>query len=81
MRRTDRAFQEHGLQTFHKEPRPHVSLMWALGSSSQRLVALSQQVQDGMVPTLQGCVWETDVTKIECRIGQRVHALWEAAGI
>ncbi|CAL8470436.1 g9978 [Coccomyxa elongata] len=82
VRRTDRAFLEHGLQTFHKEPRPHVSLMWALGgSSSQGLVTLIQQVQDGMGPTLQGCVWETDVTKIECRIGQRVHALWEAAGI
>ncbi|BDA44476.1 U6 snRNA phosphodiesterase [Coccomyxa sp. Obi] len=80
VRRTDKAFLEHGLQTFHKEPRPHVSLMWALGSSRQRLATLSQQVQDSLGPTLQGCVWEVGVTKIECRIGQRVHAVWEAAG-
>lgn len=78
VRRTDKAFLEHGLQTFHKDPRPHVSLMWLSGSSSQQLLALSQQVQDSMRPILQRCAWEVDVTKIECRIGQRVHAVWEA---
>ncbi len=78
MRRTDKAFLEHGLQTFHSEPRPHVSLMWAMGSSSQRLVMLIQHLQDSVGPVLQGHAWEVDVTKIECRIGQRVHAVWEA---
>ena len=80
IRRTDRAFAEHGLQLFHNDPRPHVSLMWALGSMSQRLVALSQEVQAGLSAALQEHPWECDVAKIECRVGQRVYAVWEAAG-
>lgn len=37
IRRVDRAFAAHGLARFHAEPRPHVSLLWALGSISEDL--------------------------------------------
>lgn len=80
VRRTNRAFAEHGLQQFHKDPRPHVSLMWALGSMSQRLVTLSQEVQTGLGAALQEHPWECNVSKIECRVGQRIYAVWEATG-
>lgn len=70
----------HGLQLFHREPRPHVSLLWALGSISERLQAVVDKVHArgcGHGAALHGQDREMAVTSIACRIGERVHVVWE----
>jgi hypothetical protein len=71
IRRVDRAFAAHGLQQFHREPRPHVSLLWALGSQSGQLRAAAADM------ACDTPAWEMTVRSIECRIGERVHSVWE----
>ena len=76
----DRAFSQHGLQLFHREPRPHVSLLWGLGSMAERLQAAINKVHVrgcGQGAALQGQDWDMAVTRMECRTGERVHVVWE----
>ena len=80
IRRVDRAFSLHSLQLFHREPRPHVSLLWALGSMPERLQAAIDRVHArgcGHGAALQGQAWDMAVTRVECRTGERVHMVWE----
>ena len=74
IRRVDRVFLAHGLAQFHREPRPHVSLLWALGSQAAQLQAA---LQAGQAEQLHAPAWEVIVRRVECRIGERVYAVWE----
>jgi len=54
-----------------------VSLLWGLGSLSERLESLSQEVQAGAAA--QGRAWACDVANIKCRVGRREYVVWKAA--
>lgn len=41
----DRSFSVLGLRTFHKDPRPHMSIAWMLGDQRSHLVQVIEQLQ------------------------------------
>ncbi|KAL2620469.1 hypothetical protein R1flu_000674 [Riccia fluitans] len=71
---TDDVFKLHNLPTFYENPRPHISLGWALGDISSSLKVLADELNCQNQKTL---LWSSQVKKVECKAGQRVYIVWE----
>ncbi|CAM6101406.1 unnamed protein product [Calypogeia fissa] len=77
----DDVFRLHNLPTFYKDPRPHISLAWALGevsSSVQRVANELNKVNASLnsVGGKKGVLWLSQVRKVDCKVGQRVYTIW-----
>lgn len=75
----DEVYKRHNLPTFYKDPRPHISLAWVAGDEMERLSTLA--VELNKLAGLKGqpggcCLWTSPVTRIECKIGQKLYPLW-----
>ncbi len=77
IRRVDTAFRNHGLRLFHSQPRPHASVLWMLGSTTERLEGMLRgeaSVSKEALEELQR--WTFPLETISCKIGQRVTTVW-----
>ncbi|EOA13794.1 hypothetical protein CARUB_v10026889mg [Capsella rubella] len=70
-------YKLHNLPEFYKDPRPHISLVWALGDIRNSL----KGAVDGELRKLRagGCVqnriFATKFSGIECKIGNKTHKI------
>jgi hypothetical protein len=70
-------YRLHNLPEFYKDPRPHISLVWALGDIRTSL----KLAVDGEVRKLRagGCaknrIFTSKFCGIECKIGNKTHKI------
>ncbi|XP_008794895.2 U6 snRNA phosphodiesterase isoform X1 [Phoenix dactylifera] len=71
----DDIYRLHGLPEFYKNPRPHISLVWALGDISNRLKQAVEEFDRsrGNSNSLQKDIFMCKFTGIECRIGKKTY--------
>ncbi|KAK6262079.1 hypothetical protein QUC31_007895 [Theobroma cacao] len=70
-------YKLHNLPEFYKDPRPHISLAWALGDLS---VPLKQVVKEetrtsSFGGSLQNCICTSKFGGIECKIGKKTYKI------
>nr|KJB45107.1 hypothetical protein B456_007G289400 [Gossypium raimondii] len=70
-------YKFHNLPEFYKDPRPHISLAWALGDVSGSLKKVVEQETKSSVfrGSLQSRICTSKVGGIECKIGNRTHII------
>lgn len=69
-------YRLHGLPSFYPNPRPHISLAWALGDVMGALASVAQDLNAMARLQRNTCFWSCPATKVECRIGQKLHSIW-----
>jgi hypothetical protein len=64
----------------HQNPRPHISLAWALGDVMDALAIVAREL-NAMVRLREEkiCLWTSPATKVECKIGQKLYPIWTAS--
>jgi len=73
----DDVYRLHSLPTFYANPRPHISLAWALGDVMGALATVAQDLNAMLrLQEEKPCLWTCPATKVECRIGQKLHSIW-----
>ncbi|TYH90229.1 hypothetical protein ES332_A13G035900v1 [Gossypium tomentosum] len=70
-------YKLHNLPEFYKDPRPHISLAWALGdvSGSLKKVVEQETKSSAFRGSLQSRICTSKVGGIECKIGNRTHII------
>lgn len=70
-----------------QNPRPHISLAWALGDITEPLVAVAAELNRLMGNGEMGVVgvraerkwlWSSPASRVECKIGQKLFPIWTA---
>ncbi|KAG6543184.1 hypothetical protein Mapa_015433 [Marchantia paleacea] len=74
VRAVDEVLKLHNLPTFYKDPRPHISIGWAVGDVSIPLKTVADDLNNYQNKEL---LWSSQVKKVECKAGQRVYVIWE----
>lgn len=72
VRKVDKAVQRHGLPRYFDAPRPHVSLLWAVGDREDDARTAVTAVSP------PGIAWAVPVEKAELKVGGRTVTVWEA---
>lgn len=75
-------YRLHNLPEFYKDPRPHISLTWALGDASdllRRVVEETKKQPDGG-GSLQKRVFTVKFNGIECKIGSKTYKICKLLG-
>ncbi|XP_009363726.2 U6 snRNA phosphodiesterase 1-like [Pyrus x bretschneideri] len=70
-------YKLHNLPEFYKDPRPHISVAWALGdiSNSVKKVVEEERRRSTVGGSLQKCIFTNKFNGIECRIGNKTHKI------
>ncbi|KAB2596538.1 U6 snRNA phosphodiesterase-like [Pyrus ussuriensis x Pyrus communis] len=70
-------YKLHNLPEFYKDPRPHISVAWALGdiSNSVKKVVEEERRRSTIGGSLQKCIFTSNFNGIECRIGNKTHKI------
>ncbi|XP_068331127.1 uncharacterized protein [Pyrus communis] len=70
-------YKLHNLPEFYKDPRPHISVAWALGdiSNSLKKVVEEERRRSTFGGSLQKCIFTSKFNGIECRIGSKTHKI------
>ncbi|KAL4339683.1 hypothetical protein GQ457_08G034720 [Hibiscus cannabinus] len=70
-------YKLHNLPEFYKDPRPHISLAWALGdvSSSLKKVVEEETKTPGFRGSLQNRICTSKFGGIECKIGNKTYKI------
>ncbi|CAN6705459.1 unnamed protein product [Malus baccata var. baccata] len=70
-------YKLHNHPEFYKDPRPHISVAWALGdiSNSLKKVKVGVVVTSTIGGSLQKCIFTSKLNGIECRIGNKTHKI------
>uniref|UniRef100_A0A803LAD6 U6 snRNA phosphodiesterase 1 n=1 Tax=Chenopodium quinoa TaxID=63459 RepID=A0A803LAD6_CHEQI len=71
------AYRLHNLPEFYKDPRPHISLTWASGDTSdllRRVVEEAKKHPEGR-NSLQKRVFTAKFSGIECKIGSKTYKI------
>ncbi|GLT62737.1 hypothetical protein SLA2020_353490 [Shorea laevis] len=71
------AYKLHNLPEFYKDPRPHISLAWALGDISDSLKNVVEEVKRSSCfrGSLQSRVFTCKFNGIECKIGNKTYKI------
>lgn len=64
----DEIYRLHGLPEFYKDPRPHISVLWALGNASNLLKPLAEQLNKLKNSPYGRHIFTCNFSGIECRI-------------
>ncbi|URE43925.1 CBS domain, partial [Musa troglodytarum] len=67
----DVIYRLHGLPEFYKNPRPHISLLWGLGDTSDRLKQGLEEIDrcnKNASPSCGGHIFSCKTSGIECKI-------------
>ncbi|XP_050254337.1 uncharacterized protein LOC126700298 [Quercus robur] len=70
-------YRLHNLPEFYKDPRPHISLAWALGdvSDSLKRIVEEEMKRVNVRGSLQKCIFTSKFSGIECKIGQKTYKI------
>lgn len=71
-------YKLHNLPEFYKDPRPHISLAWALGDirdTLKRMVEEEMKKYKGGSSSLQKCIFTSKFSGILCKIGDKMHEI------
>ncbi|XP_038993487.1 U6 snRNA phosphodiesterase [Hibiscus syriacus] len=70
-------YKLHSLPEFYKDPRPHISLAWALGdiSGSLKKVINDETKSSGFRGSLQSRICTSKFGGIECKIGNKTYII------
>lgn len=65
------------LDFLSQDPRPHISLAWALGDSSDSLrrVVDEEMKRSNVGGSSQKCIFTSKFNGIECKIGNKTHKI------
>lgn len=90
----DQAFSVHGLPTFYQNPRPHISVAWALGDVITELSSLCEELNccnfkspffdNSTSKSFSGhssfgaARWRSPAGQVNCKIGKVVHTVWRS---
>jgi len=82
----DDVYKLHNLPTFYKNPRPHISLAYALGDVVEALAVVStelnimahSQEEKRSVAGDRVILWSSQASKVECKVGQKIFPIWTA---
>lgn len=70
-------YRRHNLPEFYKNPRPHISLAWALGDVSESLQKAVEEMKRSAnfgKPSAK-CIFASKFGGIECKIGHKTHKI------
>uniref|UniRef100_A0A6N2KXB4 U6 snRNA phosphodiesterase n=1 Tax=Salix viminalis TaxID=40686 RepID=A0A6N2KXB4_SALVM len=70
-------YKLHNLPEFYKDPRPHISLAWALGDVSDELKreVVNEMKRSGVRGSTSKRVFTCKFSGIECRIGKKTYKI------
>jgi len=77
----DEIYRLHGLPEFYKNPRPHISLVWALGDISGKLKQAIKDIEkyQSSMTSLQKCNVRCKFSRVVCKVGKKVHDICKVA--
>ncbi|XP_057437253.1 uncharacterized protein LOC130729498 [Lotus japonicus] len=70
-------YKLHNLPEFYKDPRPHISLAWALGDITHSLKkVVDEEIKQCVVgKSLKKCIFNCKFKGIECKIGKKSYKI------
>ncbi|NP_001315339.1 uncharacterized protein LOC101244935 [Solanum lycopersicum] len=74
----DEVYKLHNLPEFYKDPRPHISITWALGDISDTLKRMAEEemIKYKAGPSSrQNCIFTSKFSGILCKIGNKMHEI------
>ncbi|XP_039121404.1 U6 snRNA phosphodiesterase isoform X1 [Dioscorea cayenensis subsp. rotundata] len=72
----DYVYKLHGLPEFYKNPRPHISLLWALGNISEKLKKNVEELDTSRNNARNsGPIFFCKFNSIECKIGKKSYTI------
>ncbi|XP_057970856.1 uncharacterized protein LOC131159732 [Malania oleifera] len=72
IRLVNEVYKLHNLPEFYKDPRPHISIAWALGDISISLKRVVEELKKGL---LQKHIFTCKFNGIECKIGNKTYKI------
>ncbi|XP_058722979.1 uncharacterized protein LOC131594797 isoform X1 [Vicia villosa] len=75
-------YKLHNLPEFYEDPRPHISLAWSLGDTSDSLKKIVGEEMKKCVTgkSLKKCVFTCKFKDIECKIGNKTYIICKVSG-
>lgn len=76
----DEVYRLHGLPEFYKNPRPHISLVWALGDISSKLKQATKEIENfqNSVNSYKNCNLRCKFSRVVCKVGKKVYDICQA---
>ncbi|XP_055826588.1 uncharacterized protein LOC129895000 isoform X2 [Solanum dulcamara] len=74
----DEVYKLHNLPEFYKDPRPHISITWALGDirdTLKRMVEEEMKKYKAGSSSQQKCIFTSKFSGILCKIGNKMHEI------
>ncbi|KAK7339359.1 hypothetical protein VNO77_20020 [Canavalia gladiata] len=70
-------YRLHNLPEFYKDPRPHISLAWALGDINHSLkkVVEEESKKYAVGESLKKCIFNCKFKGVECKIGKKTYTI------
>ncbi|XP_027928969.1 U6 snRNA phosphodiesterase-like isoform X2 [Vigna unguiculata] len=69
-------YRLHNLPEFYKDPRPHISLAWALGDISHSLKkVVDEEMKFAVGKSFEKSIFSCKFKGIECKIGKKAYAI------
>ncbi|KAH1162140.1 hypothetical protein AAZX31_01G072400 [Glycine max] len=69
-------YRLHNLPEFYKDPRPHISLAWALGDIAHSLKKIvDEEMKCAVGKSLKKCIFSCKFKSIECKIGKKAYTI------
>ncbi|CAD6243189.1 unnamed protein product [Miscanthus lutarioriparius] len=77
----DEVYRLHGLPEFYTNPRPHISLVWALGDVSGKLKQAIKDIEkyQSSMSSLQKCNVRCKFSRVVCKVGKKVYDICKVA--
>lgn len=77
----DEVYRLHGLPEFYKNPRPHISLVWALGDVSSILKQAIKEMEkyQTSLSSSQKCNLRCQFSHAVCKVGKKVYDICQVA--
>uniref|UniRef100_A0ACD5YV88 Uncharacterized protein n=1 Tax=Avena sativa TaxID=4498 RepID=A0ACD5YV88_AVESA len=77
----DEVYRLHGLPEFYKNPRPHISLVWALGDVSSKLKQAIKEIEKNQNSTSssKNCNLRCNFGRVVCKVGKKVYDICKIA--
>ncbi|KAK1618567.1 hypothetical protein QYE76_024084 [Lolium multiflorum] len=77
----DEVYRLHGLPEFYKNPRPHISLVWALGDVSSKLKHATKEIEkfQNSISSSKNCNLRCNFSRVVCKVGKKVYDICKIA--
>ncbi|XP_066380497.1 uncharacterized protein [Miscanthus floridulus] len=77
----DEVYRLHGLPEFYTNPRPHISLVWALGDVTGKLKQAIKDIEkyQSSMSSSQKCNVRCKFSRVVCKVGKKVYDICKVA--